>query len=44
LAENSVLEPMTRLIGDWLIVDRELRLRVIADRVEEAVRIGDDPW
>ncbi len=30
------------LIGHGLVVDRELRLRVIADRVEEAVRVGDD--
>ena len=30
------------LVGDRLVVDRELRLRVIADRMEEAVRVGDD--
>ena len=30
------------LICNRLVVDRELRLRVIADWVEEAVRIGDD--
>ena len=32
------------LVGDRLVVDRELRLRVIADRMEEAVRVGDDAW
>ena len=30
------------LIGDRLVVDRKLRLRVIANRMEKAVRIGDD--
>ena len=30
------------LVGDRLVVDRELRLRVVADRMEEAVRVGDD--
>ena len=32
----------TLLVGDRLVVDRELRLRMIADRMEEAVRVGDD--
>ena len=31
------------LVGDRLVVDRELRLRVIPDRMKEPVRIGDDP-
>ena len=30
------------LVGDRLVVDRELRLRVVADRMEEAVGIGHD--
>jgi len=30
------------LIGDRLVVDRELRLRMVADRMEEPVRIGHD--
>jgi hypothetical protein len=30
------------LVGDRLIVDGELSLRMVADRVKEPVRVGDD--
>ena len=39
---NLVRVDAALLVGDRLVVDRELRLRVIAHRVEEAVRVSHD--
>ena len=41
VGRNLVRIDAALLVGDRLVVDRELRLRVIADRMEEAVRVGD---
>ena len=37
---NLIRVQAALLVGDRLVVDRELRLRVVADRMEEAVRVG----
>ncbi len=44
VGRNLIRVDAALLIGHRLVVDRELRLRVVADRMEEAVRVGHDTW